>query len=97
MLPSDTAEFEFKPGQYSLEIHATLVGKAGAELLHTALLILSEREAAAIKEPNTGVYFDWEPEARAYRAHVEKKPIPTPDVFKSMFDSILSESGSPKP
>ena len=97
LLPTDTAVFEFKPGRYSVEIHATLTGKTNAQLLHTAELVLSEAEAVAIKEPNTGVYFDWGPEARAYRAHIETKTIPTPNALKAVFDSILSDSGVPKP
>ena len=88
LLPKDTPDLNFYAGDYVLEVHAEIAGDKKSRLLHGVHLSLPERLTAALKEPDTGVYFDWGPDSRAYHAHAERKPIPTPDQLKSLFDTV---------
>ena len=85
LLPSDGTKFEFLPGDYRVEVYASLVGPNQPLLLSVTGLSVSEQIAKQIQDSEYGVYFDWGPELGHYHAHVRKKPHPKflPDFLKT--------------
>ena len=74
LLPADGTRFEFLPGEYKVEVYASLVGRAKALLLATVKLTVAERVAAELQDNQSGAYFDWGPDSQRYHAHVRHKP-----------------------
>jgi hypothetical protein len=76
--PPDFDSFKFVAGHYVLEVFATIVGAAQAKLLFVVRLDVSTEIATALGQSNSGVYFDWEPDAGHYQGNV-KPPPPKPE------------------
>jgi hypothetical protein len=74
MIPRDGTRYEFLAGEYDVEVYASTVPGRRAILLHRFQVSLSQELAAALKDPEAGVYFDWGPDSARYHAHVEKRP-----------------------
>lgn len=72
VLPRDGTPFLFLPGDYVVEVYATIVGADRAALLWRTNLQLETEQAAAISK-GAGVYFDWGPDSRRYHAHIDAK------------------------
>lgn len=75
--PSD-ASFAFVAGTYKLELFAKLLGDTSALKLLSQTLEVDEHSANALREPNTGLYFDWGPDSGRYIPHVDKRPPKSP-------------------
>jgi hypothetical protein len=74
LLPEDGTTFEFLPGEYKLEVYASLVGRAKALRLAVVSLTVAERVATQLQDKQFGVYFDWGPDSQHYHAHVRQHP-----------------------
>jgi hypothetical protein len=74
LLPWDGTRFDFLPGEYKVEIYASLVGLKQPLLICVTRLSLSDAFASQIQDSDYGVYFDWGPESGQYHAHIRKKP-----------------------
>lgn len=72
--PPDLGSFVFSPGLYVLEVFATIVGKAEAISLFVVYLDVNAEVATSLKEGNSGLYFDWGPDARRYNCHLMLPP-----------------------
>jgi hypothetical protein len=63
-------------GHYVLEVFSTVVGVAQAKLLFVVRLDVSPKAAIALTQGNSGVYFDWGPDAGHcqvnVRAHLQR-------------------------
>lgn len=70
--PKDGTRFTFLPGEYFVEVYATLVNSTESLLLSKTQLQLSQEQAAAIAE-GSGVYFDWGPDSKSYHAHIDSR------------------------
>lgn len=79
LTPKDGGDFRFLEGNYSLEVYAKLLGDDAALCLLTQSLVITREIANSLKQPGTGLYFDWGPDSGHYIAHVDKRP-PSPDV-----------------
>jgi len=73
LLPKDGTPFEFLPGEYSLSVFASLLGRRPIRLF-TQKITLSKEFADEINSEKSGVYFDWGPDSESYHAHVDKNP-----------------------
>jgi hypothetical protein len=73
LLPKNSAAFEFLPGESILTVFASLLGKRHPILLFTQKLDLTFEFASEVNN-KSGVYFDWEPDSKIYRSHLDKKP-----------------------
>jgi hypothetical protein len=71
--------FVFSAGDYVLEVYAKLLGDTRPLRLLEQRLHVSEAEAAALRDPQNGLYFDWGPDAGRYIPHVNRKE-PPPDT-----------------
>jgi hypothetical protein len=80
LTPQEDSNFQFSMGRYGLRIYAHLLGdKQSIQLFHQELEISTEL-AALLKEPGTGLYFDWGPDSSRYIPHAEKRaPVPDPE------------------
>lgn len=70
MLPKDGTPFAFLPGEYTLEVWATVLNELPVRVLQQRLTVSPEHSKLA----QTGaapVLFDWGPESNAYHAHVD--------------------------
>jgi len=72
LLPADGTKFEFLSGDYKVEVYICLVGSRSPSLVCRLQLTLTEQQAEALKDEETGVYFDWGPDSGRYHAHVRK-------------------------
>lgn len=73
LLPRDGTHYEFLPGDYTVDVFATLINQHAPLRLFTSKLHLSNELALALKEKK-GVYFDWGPDSATYHAHVDQRP-----------------------
>jgi hypothetical protein len=79
LTPRDGGGFQFSAGLYRLEVYARLLGDRQPKLLFSQELDIAAHIAVALKEPGTGVYFDWGAETSRYLPHVDKR-LPSPDA-----------------
>jgi hypothetical protein len=83
--PKDGSNFRFVEGEYTLNVHAKLLGDTSPVILLSQKLNISRENAAAIEQPDTGLYFDWGPDSARYIPHVETRPnIPQPDEIMKL-------------
>lgn len=80
LVPENGVAYEFLPGEYVIDIYATLVGDNRAILLKDMHLALSELHVATLKEKRTGISFEWGPDSKKYHAQVDEPPK-LPSVF----------------
>ena len=81
LLPKDGTVFQWLPGEYVAETHASLVGRRSSLLLSTVCLTLSAQQVAAMRISKSGVYFDWGPDSASYHSHLDEKQNLAP-LFK---------------
>jgi len=81
LTPRDDNSFRFTEGRYTLDVFARLLGDSDNLRLFSQTLEISRETAAALAEPNAGLYFDWGPDSSRYLPHVETRP-PSPDPEK---------------
>lgn len=74
LLPTGAAAFEFTPGEYSVEVYATLTNEKKSLLLSTIKLYVTPPESSAMKSAQAGLYFDWEPDLQRYQTHLDSRP-----------------------
>jgi hypothetical protein len=89
LTPRDANSFQFGEGRYRLDVYAHLLGDPKRKLLFSETLEVSQAIAAQLKEPGTGVYFDWGPDSSRYLTYVEKRPSPPERADVSEFLSML--------
>jgi len=68
--------FVFSAGDYVLELYAKLLSDARPLRLLTQRVQVSDAEAAALRDPQNGLFFDWGPDACRYIAHIDRKGSP---------------------
>jgi hypothetical protein len=90
--PPDSESFTFSPGNYTLEVFATLVGSAQLQSLFVVHLDITQEAGKSIREGNSGLYFDWGPDAARYSHHVTSPP-----PLKAQASALLSELFKDKP
>jgi hypothetical protein len=82
LLPTDIGNFDFVAGDYRLEVFGKTVEQDRVHLLSTIELTISPTEAAKLKEPDHGIYFDWGPDAGRYQTKIEGRPSRALDPVK---------------
>ena len=83
VLPSDGTAFHFLPGEYRVEVFASLVGDINVRKLHSVQVTIPQQYAESLTPPDGEILFDWLPEAKCYypqirHASVGKLVIPEP-------------------
>ena len=73
LLPKQESGFQFRSGEYALEVHARRVGDRSSNILAQAELDISDQDASHILSGAGGVYFDWGPESGRYHSHLDTK------------------------
>ena len=71
LLPADCTSFQFSSGDYIVEVFASLVGDRVAHLLYSIKLEVTSQQAAAIKDDDHGLYFDWGPDSAKYHPFLD--------------------------
>lgn len=75
LLPRDATMFDFLPGDYKLEVFASVVGDRWPSLLFREQLSITDEQGMELEgSSSAGVSYDWEPENSSYFAHVELHP-----------------------
>ena len=90
LIPDDANSFAFLPGTYRLEVFAHLLGDRNRKILFTQQLEIPREIAEQLNGTETGLYFDWGPDAGRYLYHVDKRP---PALNPDELIAILKESG----
>lgn len=57
-----------EPGSCIVNVYASLLGQQKDELLQSVQLDIREKETAAINNPKAGLIYNWNPDAKQYRA-----------------------------
>lgn len=71
LIPRDGTSFRFTEGIYRMSVFAKLLGDGKPILLFTQTLEISRNFADQLKEPDTGLYFDWGPDSSRYLPHTD--------------------------
>ena len=80
----DDVPFRFTPGPYDLEVFATTVRHRKPQSLWRLSLAVSPDDGRALAG-EFGLYFDWNPQARRFEAHVDPRPqLPSPTIVQSV-------------
>jgi hypothetical protein len=74
LTPRDDNSFRFQEGSYHLEVHAKLIGEKSSVRLFSHQLLIDKKQSEALIDPQTGIYFDWGPDAGRYLSHIEVNP-----------------------
>jgi len=72
--PSDGGTFEFLPGEYVIQVYASMVGRSHPLLLTEVRLLLSEPQAQALRANEADVWFDWGPDSQRYVPQLLQRP-----------------------
>lgn len=75
LLPPQESGFQFRPGEYALEVHTRRVGDRASHVLAKANLTITEQESTQVTSGSGGVYFDWGPESGRYHPHLGKRAV----------------------
>jgi hypothetical protein len=87
--PRDGSAFRFAEGHYRVDVFARLLGDEKQTRLFSQALEVSREFAAALAEPNAGLYFDWGPDSSRYLQHVENRlPSPGAEDFLKVLSSL---------
>lgn len=89
LLPTDVEAYEFKAGDYILEVYVHLVGDKETKLLHEVTLSISSQEASELKQSDKGIYFDWGPDSSRYHSHIDNRPPRGKDGMDIFLKEIL--------
>jgi hypothetical protein len=90
--------YSFQPGEYTLDVYASLVGDRDPTRLFTIHLTLSPDEAKQLQRSEMGVFFDWQPDARRYRAHLHRGPqIRLPPLFLDRQEATAGDEYNSSP
>jgi hypothetical protein len=82
LTPKDANAFRFIEGNYRLDVFAQLLGDDRQTKLFSQALEITREHAAALTDPNAGLYFDWGPDSSRYLPHIDTHPPnPDPDKF----------------
>ena len=94
LLPANGTRFDFLPGEYKVEVYASLVAVSQPRLLYVTSLSLSEQIAKQLQDREYGVYFDWGPDSGHYHPHVRKHPNPKslPEFMEAMLRNPALQS-----
>lgn len=76
LLPKDGSNYDFLPGDYTVEVYAAFVNSKKPVLLFQTSVTLAHQQAAELKDKDAGVYFDWGPDSKTYHSHVDVYPMP---------------------
>jgi hypothetical protein len=90
VLPKDGTRYEFLPGEYSLEIFASLVGQRRPVQLAAIPLNLTVEHAKALKNADENVYFNWWPDSGRYHAHVVRRREPPSGELPDLLAGIVA-------
>ena len=83
-LLSDSSQYEFRGGTHQLEVYAATAHQTKPHRLWSLPIELTEQQAAAIRNEGAGVYFDWDPTARQFEAHVDQRPAASPQLLRPL-------------
>jgi hypothetical protein len=73
LLPKGNSNFEFKSGDYRLEVFVELVHRKPKKL-YTQELVINKDQAKALLDERAGIYFDWAPDTQSYQSHIDVRP-----------------------
>lgn len=93
LLPKDGTPFLFVAGEYQLNVYASVVGSQQTIHLHTAQLTISDTAANALKESDTGIYFDWGSESGKYYSHIDRRraAVPPEEIIGLLANRFLKD------
>ncbi len=88
----DESKFEFAAGRYHLSVYAKILGEKEHRLLFRQELEITGTHAAELKQPHTGIYFDWGPDASRYLPYTDKRtPEVKPEELIELLQSIYPQ------
>ncbi|MFA8440829.1 hypothetical protein [Yoonia sp.] len=96
LTPTDIRGFDFAAGDYELEVFGKVVGKRKTLLLSTIRLSLDAHEAEQLRNDDSGIYFDWGPDAGSYQKTIENRRSKSSN-FLNMLEALRLGDDLPRP
>jgi hypothetical protein len=87
LMPRGGASFEYLPGNYKLEVYASILNVTVPKKLFFVNLEICESNALKMKEGKSGLYFDWGPESNRYYPYLHK---PNPSMME-MYQKLTEQ------
>lgn len=85
MLRQPNSDFLFWPGDYRIEIYASILGRTQPiQLMQIHISIDHDQASQMTQLMDAGIFFDWDPEKRTYSGHIESKTAKTLDTWKRL-------------
>jgi len=72
--PREDSTFRFLPGEYTIEVYASVVNRRAPVMVRSMNLLLSEEQAAALTDRSKGVLYTWCPDSKRYIGHIDVAP-----------------------
>jgi hypothetical protein len=82
--PSDSTAWDYLPGNYEIQIFATLPGRRNPLRLRTITVNVEASVRLPARDSRAAIWFDWQPDENRYQAHAEIRGMPS---IISMSDS----------
>lgn len=95
LTPTDVGSFDFVAGDYVLEVFGKTIGDDAVSLLSTIRLKINANEAAQLRQPDHGIYFDWGPDAGRYMTKIEGRRAKGADPLMFL-EALQAGSAAPK-
>ena len=94
--PRDGTRFDFLPGNYFLDVFASVVGRATPIPLGRTELMLTPEHSAAIQARHAGIFYDWGPDSGSYHSHVGDRPRSVDDPLSVLVEAIAPPNDRPR-
>jgi hypothetical protein len=78
LMPKDGSNFDFKKGNYTLEVYVELVN-AKPRKIYSQNLTVDGQQGKELADKKAGIYFDWAPNTQTYQSHIDKGPKKIPE------------------
>lgn len=83
LMPKDGTDFQFKKGNYQLDIFVELVN-SNPRKIYTQHLIIDDLQEKALADKRAGIYFDWAPNTQTYQSHIHLASEKIPNIIELM-------------
>jgi hypothetical protein len=71
--PSDSTALDYLPGNYEVQIFATLPGQSNPIHLRTVVVSIDQSTQLSARDSDSSIWFDWQPNENRYQAHTEMR------------------------
>jgi hypothetical protein len=72
--PRQDGAFRFLPGEYAIEVYASVVNRRAPIMVRSMTLRLADEQAEALTDSSKGLLYTWSPDSKNHIGHVDVAP-----------------------